>query len=245
MKSGECPLDSVAHPTNAVGDERGTTQFGTAPRLSRGPGLLGQTAAAAIAKDLRPDRAGAAVEEQTLHRIAQETGRLIREPDWQSHKLVSSQTAEHQSRFRASDFRAVKKTWPGTYGFNPCNVSGNWKSAPATPSEYLTRMVLQNELFADAIELEGCMSSSGPSLIIGAPPGGLSLVISQPWLEAADNAHQFPSQDEIKALIGAMDFRPIFASLCGWEGETNPLIILTPNPTTSSKPSTGCCPSIC
>ena len=44
----------------------------------------------------------------------------------------------------------------------------------------------QNALFADEVHLEGVMRSEGPSLVLGQPPGGLSLVISQPWLDARE-----------------------------------------------------------
>lgn len=242
MNPNEYHLDYGALPSDVGKDESETMRLDAAPRRPRGPGQLGQAAAAAIAKNLRPDRAGTAVEEQALHQFAQQTGCLISESEWQCHRLVSAQTAEHEVRFRSSDFRALKKTWLGTYGFIPRNVSGKWKPAPATPSEYLSRMALQNELFADTIELEGLMISSGPSLIIGEPAGGLSLVVSQPWLEAADNACQFPSEDEIKALMMARGFRPIFASLFGWESSENHLIILDAKPDNFIKTTHGTLP---
>ena len=91
-------------------------------------------------------------------------------------------------------------------------------------------MSLQNDLFADTIELEGFMISSGPSLVIGAPSGGLSLVISQGWLEAADNSRQFPSEQEIHVLMETKGFHPLFGSLYGWRSDVEHLVILDAKP---------------
>lgn len=170
------------------------------------------------------------MEEQTLLGFAKKTGSLISDQVWLSHRLVTGHTAEHEVRFRSADRRALKRTWPGTFGYIPRLEAGTWKPVPALPSEYLTRLALQNALFADSIELEGFMISSGPSMVIGAPSGGLSLVISQPWLEAADNAKQFPSEEQIRTLMEAKGFRLLFGSLFGWQNEPEHLVILDAKP---------------
>jgi hypothetical protein len=207
-----------------------STQEPAPSRRPRGPGRFGQEAAAALGKDLRSDTAGPAMEEQELLKFAEKTGSLISEQIWLSHRLVSGHTAEHEVRFRIADRRALKRTWPGTFGYIPRLIAGKWEPTPALPSEYLTRLALQNELFADSIELEGFMISSGPSMIIGAPSGGLSLVVSQTWLEAADNANQFPSEQQIRTLMEAKGFRLLFGSLFGWQNEPEQLVILDAKP---------------
>jgi hypothetical protein len=85
-------IDSFAAPANYMNDENSTAHFDTSPGRPRGPGQLGQAAASAIAQDLRPDRAGQAVEEQALHRFTKENYCLIMKLDWQYHRLFRSQT---------------------------------------------------------------------------------------------------------------------------------------------------------
>lgn len=165
-----------------------------------------------------------------LRRWAEEAGCVIAEADWHALPLVSAATAEHEVRYRAADHRAVKRTWPGTFGFVPGRAGGRWMPQAATPQEYLRRQRLQNDLFQDDIRLEGVMVGEGPSLVIGQSAGGLSLVISQPWLDAADPARPHPSEAQIAAFLEKMGFTPIFDALFGWRQEDGPLIILDAKP---------------
>ncbi|MSU57401.1 MAG: hypothetical protein EXS35_04345 [Pedosphaera sp.] len=165
-------------------------------------------------------------QQQRLREWAQRRKVLIAETGWLKHKLITSATAEHEVRFRAADQRAVKRTHPGTFGFVPKLEKGLWKAAPASPLEYLERMQLQNQLFEDAIELEGVMFSSGPSLIIGQPAGGISFVISQPWLEAVDPSDPHPADSAVAEYLSRRGFVTIPGAFFGWRRESDETVIL-------------------
>lgn len=171
------------------------------------------------------------MEEQSLLRgWAEAEGCLIAPALWESWRLVSNRTLEHEVRFRPEDRRAVKRTWPGTFGFVPAWNGSIWVPRPATAREYLHRQHLQNCLFADEIRLEGAMIGTGPSMLIGQAAGGLSLVISQPWLEAADTRRQFPSETEIHDLLSSLGFRPLMRSLFGWQSTDETIVVLDAKP---------------
>lgn len=171
------------------------------------------------------------MEEQAFLRAwVQKEQCLIPERIWESWILVSNRTLEHEVRFRPEDRRAVKKTLPGTFGFVPAWDGSLWTPKAATPAEYLHRMHLQNTLFQDDILLEGAIVHSGPSMLIGHPPDGLSFVISQPWLEAVDNAQQFPSEESIHDLLCQIGFRPLLQSFYGWQSHDESLVILDAKP---------------
>ncbi len=168
--------------------------------------------------------------QERLRGWAEASGLVIPELDWLLLKLVSAATAEHEVRYRAKDHRAVKRTWPGTFGFIPGLIDGQWKPRPAEPTEYLLRQRLQNDLFQDDIRLEGIMISDGPSMIIGQPSGGVSFVISQPWLDAAHPAQPHPSELLIAEFLAKMGFHPIFNALFGYRQEDGTHIILDAKP---------------
>jgi hypothetical protein len=197
----------------------------------RGPQGLGEQAASALEQDLGASQGIGAVEEEAfLKHWFQSNGLLISDSLWEAGTPITSHTAEHEVRYRGSDHRAVKRTWPGTFGFVPTCIDGSWQPAPASPSQYLHRQALQNELFGDQIVLEGAMVSSGPSMLIGQPPGGLSLVISQPWLDAVDVTNPHPDQSEIATLMQERGFEPLFASLYGWKSNSNGWVVLDAKP---------------
>jgi len=60
---------------------------------------------------------------------------LLSDEEWGSLKPISSHTSEHEVRYRIADHRAVKRTWPGTFGNMPKLVDGHWQPSPATPRE--------------------------------------------------------------------------------------------------------------
>lgn len=74
------------------------------------------------------------------------------------------------------------------------------------------------------------MLSEGPSMIIGQPSGGISLVISQPWLEAANPAQPHPNEAAIAEYLQARGFTPIFDALFGWIQEDDSHVILDAKP---------------
>lgn len=200
-------------------------------RCHRGPQGLGEDAAAALGEgDGAGESLGGMAAQERLRRWAETSGRVISERDWLQLKLVSAATAEHEVRYRSSDHRAVKRTWPGTFGFIPGQINGQWKPCPADPSQYLLRQRLQNDLFQDDIRLEGLMVSDEPSMIIGQPAGGISFVISQPWLDAANPARPHPSEQQIAGFLDTMGFTPIFNALFGWLQEDGTHVILDAKP---------------
>lgn len=171
------------------------------------------------------------MEEQAfLRRWVEKEGCLIPTETWEALILVSNRTLEHEVRFRSKDSRAVKKTRPGTFGFIPAWNGSVWIPKAATAAEYLHRMHLQNTIFQDDVLLEGAIVDSGPSMLIGHPPGGLSFVVSQPWLEAADNAQQFPPEKKIHEFLCGIGFRPMLSSLYGWQSHDESLVILDAKP---------------
>lgn len=213
------------------------------PRRYRGPQGLGEQAARVLEQGARPGEGLGAVEEQAcLKRWFEEAGLLIDDQVWRSHAAITSHTAEHEVRYRQRDHRAVKRTWPGTFGFVPRQIGGRWQPQPATPGDYLARQALQNELFGDRIELEGAMIDSGPSMLIGQPSGGLSLVISQPWLDALDEHQPHPTEAAIAALLRDRGFFPLHASLFGWENRGGGWVILDAKPDNFIRTADGILP---
>lgn len=169
-------------------------------------------------------------------------GCLISRDQWESWHFVTNHTLEHEVRFREEDRRAVKRTWPGSFGFVPEWNGSTWVPRAATAAEYLHRLHLQNTVFGDDIRLEGGMTATGGPVIIGQPPGEFSLVISQPWLEALDNADQFPTEAEIDVFMRGIGFEPIPGSLYGWRSVDATLVVLDAKPDNLIKTPAGILP---
>lgn len=189
----------------------------TSPRGYRGPEGLGCDAASALEQGaLSGQGFGGVAEESILKQWAEKSRCVIPDEEWAGYRPITNHTSEHEVRYRAEDHRAIKRTWPGMFGFIPRKLVGKWVPQPATPREYLFRQALQNDIFGDSIRLEGTMVSEGPSMLIGQPPGGLSLIISQPWLDAADNLQPHPSDEQIATHLKERGFEPLFGTLFGW-----------------------------
>jgi len=199
------------------------------PRRYRGPEGLGEDAARSLEQGSRSGESLGGVEEEAiLRQWAEESGCLITELDWADHRLISDSTSEHEVRYRIGDHRAMKRTWPGTFGFVPKKVKGKWIHQNALPSEYLHRQSLQNEIFGDSIRLEGAMVSSGSGhfVLVGQPAGGLSLVISQPWLDAIDPEEPHPDDKQIASHLADRGFESLSGSFFGWRNEDYGYVIL-------------------
>jgi hypothetical protein len=151
---------------------------------------------------------------------------LIDEATFEAMPLVSDETGEHEVRFRETDRRVVKKTWPGTFGMQPEWSPQGWKPGSATPLEYLRRFMLHNSLFEDDVRLEGVIVSDKPSMLIGAVGGGCSIVISQRWLVAADSQNPHPTLDEIAAYMTERGFKALPNSFFGWFREADGVLLL-------------------
>jgi len=223
--------------------ESGQTQNLSPSRRSRGPRGLGETVACALGERADSGEGLGGVEEEVfLKQWLRGNDTLLSDEEWGSLKPISSHTSEHEVRYRIADHRAVKRTWPGTFGNMPKLVDGHWQPSPATPREYLDRWVLQNELFGDDVKLEGGMLSSGPSMILGMPPDGLSLVISQPWLDALDRHDPHPGEFEISTLLKDRGFESLFRSLYGWRHLDEGIIVLDAKPDNFIKTNAGILP---
>src|SRR5215472_2402824 len=61
-------------------------------------------------------------------------------------------TTEHEVFYRAADHRAVKRTYPGAYGFAH---GPKGKRRRATPLYYLERLELMNRVFGSDFRVEG------------------------------------------------------------------------------------------
>lgn len=110
-----------------------TPDAGSPPIHRRGPQGLGDEAARALEQNSRSDQGSTSLEEQAFLRAwAQAKGCLIPRSQWESWILVSNHTLEHEVRFRPEDRRAVKKTWPGTFGFVPRWNGNAWVPSPAS-----------------------------------------------------------------------------------------------------------------
>jgi hypothetical protein len=98
--------------------------------------------------------------------------------------------AEHSTFFDVADGVAFKVTFDGRFGH--CLRD---EGAIATPLDYLERLALHNELFADDILLHGLLESSS----------GMRLVSSQPWI-VAPIEQPSPAQEDIDLFLGEFGF---------------------------------------
>ncbi|HTV42405.1 MAG TPA: hypothetical protein VMF08_17690 [Candidatus Sulfotelmatobacter sp.] len=136
-----------------------------------------------------------------------------------------SPSAEHEVFYRASDNRAVKRTHAGTFGVTD---EPKGKQRHATPLFYLRRLELMNEVFDSDLKLEGVMFAK--SLIIGAGGDKPCAVISQPWIDAADENNPCPSEHEIKKFMEDLGFAPVKGMFYGWYNEKSKITILDARP---------------
>jgi serine/threonin/tyrosin kinase-like protein len=136
-----------------------------------------------------------------------------------------STTAEHEVFYRASDNRAVKRTHAGTFGVTN---EPKGKQHHATPLFYLRRLELMNRIFGSDLRLEGV--TFGKSLLIGARGEKPSLIISQPWIDAADENNPHPVETEIAKFMESLGFVPLAGAFFGWRNEEKGITILDARP---------------
>ena len=153
-------------------------------------------------------------------------GRLIHDRDLDVIALLSNSTSEHEVRYPSPVGRVVKKTWPGFYGQIPVWRGGRVEREPATPSQYLDRQALQNEVFGSDLRLEGVNISERPSMIIGERGGQPSFVVSQRFIESADARFPKPSEAQITAFLEAHGFDPLPRSYFGWLRRADGVVLL-------------------
>lgn len=126
--------------------------------------------------------------------------------------------------------RVIKRTLAGYYGQIPVWREGKLERAVASPSEYLDRQALQNEVFASDLRLEGINVSQKPSLVIGEPSSQPSFVISQAFIEAKAEAHPSPSEQQIAAFMKQHGFTPVPGSYFGWIRHSDGVAVVDAKP---------------
>ncbi len=203
---------------------------------------FGEAAEALVGASAGAGRSLAEFQVQRLVAWAKASQLLIAEQDYDALPLVSDETGEHEVRFRDSDRRVIKRTWTGTFGMVPVWQDGTWKPGFATPLEYIRRFSMHNALFQDDVRLEGIIVSEKPSCLVGAVPGGVSMVISQRWLIAADQDSPHPTEGEIAAYMAERGFEAIPDSFFGWFNEATTLLLLDAKPDNFIKTAEGILP---
>lgn len=142
---------------------------------------------------------------------AQQSGFVFPFHEFETLELISNSTSEHEVRFRESDNRVLKQTWPGVYGQIPAVIDGKLDRRNATPVEYLYRMALQCAVFASDLRLEGACVT-GKSMVLFVKEEQPSFFISQPWFMKAGVV----KKHEIDAFMAGEGFIEIKGTYFGW-----------------------------
>lgn len=148
-----------------------------------------------------------------------------------------STTAEHEVFYRASDNRAVKCTYAGTFGVTP-DPKGAQRAA--TPLFYLSRIELMNLVFRSDLRFEGVML--GKSLLIGARGEQASIVVSQPWIPQGEPGRPHPSTEEVDEFMCSLGFQVLRRSYFGWKREKDAIVVLDARPDNFIKSAEGVVP---
>lgn len=101
---------------------------------------------------------------------------------------------EHEVWFNDLWQRFVKITTPGGFGRFPKLIDRKISMRPSTPLEYLRRMSMSNEIFADDWRVIGVITDRGLVRIVTSQP----LVVGER-----------PEQAEIDAYLGALGYERI------------------------------------
>lgn len=216
-------------PTGAVDKESSSTETQSAHETASttrdsGSGLAGASDANLAADAIAFLRRGAAadagvggtateIERQAcrLAKWARQSGFLLVQEFFDGLERYPYATAEHEVFYRPADDLAVKRTYAGTFGVTP---HGKGHQTAATPLFYLQRLQLMNEVFGAGLRLEGV--SFGQSLLIGQKGKQPSIVVSQPWIQAADPDRPHPSEAEIEMFMRSLGFEPLAGAYFGW-----------------------------
>ena len=146
---------------------------------------------------------------------------LFSDEELGSWRVLSDKTSEHKVYFPEPGIRVFKVTWPGFYGQIPCLNGGKLDRRSATPSEYLQRQALQNEVFASDLRLEGVNISDKPSMVIGEPSGQPCFVVSQTFYEAADETVTTPDVQQVAEFMERFGFKQVPGTYFGWFREAD------------------------
>jgi hypothetical protein len=100
---------------------------------------------------------------------ARENGRLIETASYL--KLLEDQGEEHRVWLDVPSQRYFKTTHAGRFGFIVVAMpDGTLELTSGTPLEYLERLLLQNALFGDSVQLEGVATEENGTVILTSQP---------------------------------------------------------------------------
>ena len=206
-------------------------------------GDLAADAAAYLAKSARTNESLSGSQKEirrqadSLVEWAQERGVLLTEnyiAGLEKHEGVFS---EHEVFWRASDNRAVKRTYPGTYGY----ANGpKGKQRQATPLFYLHRLKLMNKEFGGDLRLEGV--TFGKPRTSGDESEKPSIIISQGWIDAVDGKDPHPTEQEIEDFMVALGFSRLDDSCYRWRRETDGVVVFDTKPDNFIRSASGVVP---
>ena len=142
---------------------------------------------------------------------ARQCGRILPDSFFVSLQKHPGVTAEHEVFHRPADNRAIKRSYAGTFGVTP-GLKG--QQTAATPLFYLRRLSMMNRVFNADLRLEGV--AFGQSLLLGQSGPQPSIVISQPWVRAADPANPHPTEQGAAELMSSLGFELLPLAYFGW-----------------------------
>jgi hypothetical protein len=146
---------------------------------------------------------------------------ILTEAHFSGLEKYQGTTAEHEVFYRASDNRAVKRTYPGTFGVTPLPKG---QQSHATPLFYFRRLDLMNRIFGSGLRFEGI--ALGKSFLLWQEGEHPSLVVSQPWIRPKDPAAPHPSMLEIGEFMQSLGFRSLNDAFFGWRREEDGVTVI-------------------
>jgi len=104
---------------------------------------------------------------------------------------------EHFVNFDENENKALKQTNNQSYGYvlDQAGAGRKLEPRPATPSEYLWRLGLQNAVFGDSIQVTGVGTDA-----YGTP----TIHSSQPWVSGSP-----ASMEDVRSLMESKGFKPL------------------------------------
>jgi hypothetical protein len=97
-----------------------------------------------------------------------------------------------------------------------------------------------NQVLGAGLRLEGI--SFGKSLLLGQQGEQPSIVISQPWIRAANPQQPHPTVTEIKEFMESLDFTELKGAYYGWHRENDKVTMLDARPDNFIMSSVGVVP---
>jgi len=198
-----------------------------------GPESINAAAFRSAASELREGETadgGGSEGAQDLLKWGRKSGRIVPDSDFENLPPLSNSTSEHEVFYQPETGRVIKRTWPGFYGQVPTPEDGALGRRVATPSEYLERQALQNEVFGSDLRLEGVHASDRPSMIIGEPAGQPSFVVSQGFLESVHPDDLPPTTEQISDFMHEHGFREAPKSYFGWYRPADATVVVDAKP---------------